>query len=57
MAIFGVKAGIDRNERRRQDSFAKEILEKVGDAERSAESVGSIRIAEVVSEYTIAYKT
>jgi hypothetical protein len=42
--------GVDRNEGGREDSFTKEILQKVGDLERRVERVGGVRGAEVVGE-------
>jgi len=54
VAFFGAQASIDRNKRRRKDSFAKEVLQKVGNAESCSKSVRSIGVAEVVGKDTIA---
>ena len=50
VALFGIEAGVDGDERCREDPFAKEVLQHVGDAEGGLEGVGSHGVAEVVGE-------
>jgi hypothetical protein len=44
------QAGVYGNEGSRKDSFAEEILEKIGNAKRRVERVGDVGKSEVVSE-------
>ena len=50
----GKQLGIDRDERSGEDTFAKEILQEIGDSEGGFEDVGGIGIAKVMRENAIA---
>ena len=54
VALFGVQARVDGDERCRKDAFAEEVLQHVGDAEGRLEGVGSHGVAEVVGEDALA---
>ena len=45
---------IDRNKRRRQRTFAEQVLQKIGDPEGRHERVGRVGEAEVLSEESLA---
>jgi len=48
------QSGVDRNERSGENSFAKHILQKIGNSECGAEGVCCVRVAEVVREDAVA---
>ena len=50
------QAAVNRNERRREDPLSKQVLQKVGDAERGAEGVGHIRKSEIVGEHALPHE-
>src|SRR5262249_43161460 len=50
----GKKIGVNRNKRGGENTFAKKILQEIGDAEGGLEDVGGIGIAEVVGENAVA---
>jgi hypothetical protein len=54
VALLRPKPRIDRNKRCRQNTFAEEVLQYIRDAERGAESIGGVRVSEIVSEDAIA---
>ncbi len=54
VALFGVQARVDGDERCRKNAFAEEVLQHVGDAEGRLEGVGSHGVAEVVGEDALA---
>ena len=54
VAFFSAQAGIDRNERRRKDTFPEEVLQKVGNAESGAKGIRRVGVAEIVSKYPVA---
>lgn len=47
------KIGIYRYERCGQDTFAKEVLEEIGNPERGPECVGRITVSEIVGENAV----
>ena len=53
LVIAGQQTRIHRDEGRRKNAFAKEILQQIGNAKCSAEGVGHGRIAEVVGKHAI----
>ena len=54
LVVARQQVGINGNEGSREDTFAKKILQEIGDAEGGFENVGGIGVAEVVGEDTIA---
>ena len=50
------KAAVDRDERGGEDAFAKQILQKIGNAKARFERVGRFGIAQVVGENAFPYK-
>src|SRR5262249_20683613 len=54
LATLGEEARVDRDERRRQDTLAEEVLEEVRDAERGLERAGGVGVAEVMREDALA---
>ena len=56
VALFGVQPRVDGDERRRQNAFAKEVLQHVRDAEGGFEGVGGHGVAEVVGEDALAHQ-
>src|SRR2546428_410974 len=53
-AFHATGAVYEANKRRRKDAFAKEVLQDVRDAKAGLESVGRLRIAEIMRENAFA---
>ncbi len=56
VALLGIEPGVDGDEGCRENAFAEEVLQHVGDAEGGLEGIGGHGVAEIMREDTLADK-